>query len=56
MPTYEYLCEACGKKFSQMMTFAEHDKNPRPPCPKCKNNKKVIQRVSSFQAVTGKKT
>jgi hypothetical protein len=38
-----------------MMSFAEHERHPRPPCPKCKS-RKVEQLPSSFQAVTKKKT
>ena len=56
MPIYEYVCQDCGKQFSRTLSFAEHEKQPKPPCPKCNSRKKVVQRVSSFQAVTGKKT
>jgi len=55
MPTYEYVCNNCGKRFSKTMTFSEHERSPRPACPKC-NSRKVVQRPSAFQAVTGKKT
>ena len=56
MPTYDYVCNACGRKFSRVMTFGEHERTPRPACPKCKSNRKVAQRVAAFQAVTSKKT
>ncbi len=56
MPTYEYLCQACGKTFTRVMSFAQYGQRPRPACPKCNSSKKIVQRVSSFQVVTAKKT
>ncbi len=55
MPIYEYVCNNCRKKFSRTMTFSQHERRPRPACPKC-NSHRVSQRPSAFQAVTGKKT
>jgi len=55
MPTYEYRCGKCGRRFEKIMTFSEHERKPRPPCPKC-SSRKVEQLASAFQAVTGKKT
>ncbi len=55
MPIYEYRCEKCGHAFEKFMTFAEHERQAKPPCPKCKA-RKVRQAPSVFQAVTGKKT
>jgi putative FmdB family regulatory protein len=54
MPTYEYACTACGKKFALTMTFANHDR-ARPKCPKCGSGK-VRQRFSAFSAKTAKKS
>ena len=54
MPTYEYRCRDCGKKFSKSMTLREHERTGKPPCPKC-DNRKVDQLPSLFQASTSKK-
>ena len=55
MPTYEYRCKDCGRKFTKVMSLGDHERHPRPPCPKCES-RSVEQLVSGFQAVTGKKT
>lgn len=54
MPTYEYACNACGKKFSVTMSFAEHDRK-KPACPKCKS-RRVGQRFSAFYSKTSRKS
>ena len=54
MPTYEYVCSACGKKFSATMTFSEHDKG-RVACPKC-GGKKVEQLFSTVFTKTSRKS
>lgn len=54
MPTYEFTCEKCKKKFSLTMAIAEYEKK-KFRCPKCKATK-VRQIISSFQTVTSKKS
>jgi len=54
MPTYEYRCEKCGKKFSRVEPISQHG-SKRPKCPKC-NSVKVAQVFSPFFAKTGKKS
>ncbi len=54
MPTYEYRCEKCRKRFSRVETISQHGKK-RPKCPKC-GSAKVVQVFSSFFAKTGKKS
>ena len=54
MPTYEYVCGNCGKKFSAVLTFAEHDKG-RIACPACKS-RKVTQRFSTVFTKTSRKS
>jgi putative FmdB family regulatory protein len=54
MPTYEYICRKCNKRFDVMLTLSDHAKRPKQPCPKCKS-RDVEQRISAFQAVTSKK-
>jgi putative FmdB family regulatory protein len=54
MPTYEYACRNCGKKFSVVMMISEYG-TKRVRCPKC-NGLKVDRRISSFHAKTSKKS
>jgi len=54
MPHYEYRCLACGKKFSIIMTIAEHDTR-QVKCPKCESTK-VEQQWAAFYATTSKKS
>jgi len=54
MPTYDYECKKCGKKFSQMKTIREHEKK-KTRCPKCASAD-VGQLVEEFFAVTSKKS
>ena len=54
MPTYEFVCEKCKKRFTLIMKIAEYEnKNFR--CPKCKS-KKVTQQIAGFQTITSKKS
>ena len=55
MPTYEYACQDCRHEWSVVMTLSQRLKNIKPICPKCQGLK-VHQKVSSFVAVTPKKT
>lgn len=54
MPHYEYLCQACNKKFSSVLTAAEHDKG-KIKCPKC-GSFNVEQQWAAFYATTSKKS
>ena len=54
MPTYEFRCEKCRKRFSLMLSISEHEKT-KFRCPKCKSTR-VKQEITSFQAVTSKKS
>ncbi len=54
MPTYEYRCEKCRKRFSLMESISQHGKKRR-KCPKC-NSVRVAQVFSSFFAKTAKKS
>ena len=53
MPTYDYRCPACKKKFSMMMTITEHEAK-KVKCPKC-GTKKVEQQISHFMTKTSRK-
>ena len=54
MPHYEYFCRACQKKFSLVLTLAEHDKE-KVKCPKC-GSTRVEQQWAAFSAVTSKES
>src|SRR2546421_13070487 len=36
MPTYEYVCDACGHAFDELQGFSDE---PLKKCPQCKKNK-----------------
>jgi putative FmdB family regulatory protein len=36
MPTYEYVCDACGHRFDEMQSFKD---DPLTVCPACKKKK-----------------
>ena len=54
MPQYTFLCRACNKEFSKILTISEHEKG-KIVCPHCKS-KNVEQRWAAFYAVTSKKS
>ena len=54
MPTYEYACAECNRKFTLIMSFDEHDRK-RPKCPRCKSGR-VRQQVSGFFSKTSRKS
>jgi putative FmdB family regulatory protein len=54
MPTYEFKCEKCGKKFAVTETYSEHDRHDE-KCPKC-GSKKVGQLITPVYAKTSKKS
>ena len=54
MPTYEFVCAACRKKFTLVMTFSEKD-SKRVTCPKCKS-RRVKQRFTSVYTQTSNKS
>jgi putative FmdB family regulatory protein len=54
MPTYEYACAECNKKFTVIMSFDEHDRK-KPKCPRCKSGR-VRQQLSGFFSKTSRKS
>jgi putative FmdB family regulatory protein len=54
MPTYEYECQACNKKFTLIQSISEHGKT-KVVCPKCKSAK-VKQSISVFTTKTSRKS
>lgn len=56
MATYEYQCKRCNKRFQTDRTVAEHEKQPKPACPKCKSNKQVEQVPAHVDVITSSKS
>jgi len=54
MPTYEYQCTNCRKKFSVIQSMTERA-TKKVACPACKS-KKVKQLISVFNAKTSRKS
>ena len=54
MPTYDYVCQQCKRKFAVQLLITEHERGTV-KCPKCKS-KKVQQVPEPFFAVTSKKS
>jgi putative FmdB family regulatory protein len=54
VPTYEFRCGKCGKRFEKSMTVAEREK-ARPVCPECKS-RKVERVLTAFFAKTSRKS
>jgi len=53
MPTYEYRCGKCNRKFQLVLSIAAHDKR-RVKCPKC-SSARVTQMLSAFYVQTARK-
>ena len=54
MPSYDFKCEKCNKKFTLYLAISEYEKT-KIRCPKCKSIK-VKQQITPFQVVTSKKS
>jgi putative FmdB family regulatory protein len=54
MPTYDYLCSQCKKRFSLSMSIKDHDQR-KIKCPKCASTR-VTQSIQGFFATTSKKS
>jgi putative FmdB family regulatory protein len=54
MPSYDYRCPKCNKKFTAMLSIREHDAG-KAQCPKC-GGKKLEQLITAFQVKTSRKS
>ena len=54
MPSYDYQCEKCRKRFAVVQRISEHT-GRSPACPKCKS-RRTRQLLSPFYAKTVKKS
>lgn len=55
MAYYDFECMKCRKHFTVKQTFAEHDREPKPKCPKCRS-RRVGQLIGSVHLKTSKKS
>jgi putative FmdB family regulatory protein len=56
MPTYEFQCEKCRKRFELVYTIKEYERKARKlKCPKC-GSTRVGRKISSFEVKTSKKS
>lgn len=54
MPTYDFRCEACKKRFSLTLSFAEYD-GKKVRCVKC-GSRRVKRQIGRVFAKTSKKS
>ncbi len=54
MPSYDFACDKCKKKFNLVISISEYEKT-KIRCPKCKSTR-VKQQITPFQVVTSKKS
>jgi len=54
MPSYEYKCGRCGKRFAVVQRISAHT-GRAPACPKCKS-RRTHQEFSTFFAKTSRKS
>jgi putative FmdB family regulatory protein len=55
MPLYEFFCRRCEESFAAVMHVAEHEVEV-PECPQCHRRDEVEKRLSTFTAVTSRKS
>jgi putative FmdB family regulatory protein len=57
MPSYEFVCEKCGKAFELNCSVAEYEQKKKGgiKCLHC-NSSKIMRQVSAFQVQTAKKS
>ena len=57
MPSYEFVCEKCGKAFELNCSVAEYERKKKAgiKCVNC-NSSKIMRQVSAFQVQTAKKS
>jgi putative FmdB family regulatory protein len=53
MPSYDYRCPKCKKKFTAILSIGEHDAG-KVKCPKC-GGKKLEQLITTFQVKTSER-
>jgi putative FmdB family regulatory protein len=56
VPIYEFICTECRKSFELELSMAGYAKRKSFKCPKCESSRHVQRKVTSFFAVTSKKS
>jgi len=54
MPSYDYRCPKCKKKFTAVLSIGEHEAG-KVKCPRC-GEKKLAQLITGFLLKTSKKS
>lgn len=52
MPTYEYVCQECGRLFEIGATMTEYAKGLKPSCPQC-GSRKAIRSFANVHVARG---
>src|SRR3990172_9020414 len=52
MPTYDYICQDCGRPFDVQATMADYAKGLKPTCPHCRS-KKAIRSFTNINVISG---
>jgi putative FmdB family regulatory protein len=57
MPTYEFQCEKCRKRFELTYSITEYERQAKKKikCPKCASIK-IVRQISAFEVKTSKKS
>jgi putative FmdB family regulatory protein len=56
MPTYEFQCEKCRKRFALVYSITEYERKEKTiKCPKC-GSTRVGRQISAFEVKTSKKS
>ena len=57
MPSYNFVCQKCGNRFTEIVSFQEYDKRSRKGfrCPQCMS-RRVEQEMGGFSVQTSKKS
>lgn len=53
MPTYDYVCQDCGKLFEMRASITEYSKGLAPQCPEC-GSPKAIRTFTSINVLTSR--
>ena len=54
MPSYDYRCPKCKKRFTAVLSMGEHDAE-KVKCPKC-GERKLEQLITAFLVKTSRKS
>jgi putative FmdB family regulatory protein len=53
VPTYEYVCQSCGRPFEIRTSIADYAKGLTPRCPHCQSER-AIRAFTSVQMLTSR--